>query len=162
MLRVQSHVNIIIFFRTANHGPSGSSSLPIGRNRACRNQARASSTSSAKCIKQKSSSVRTGPSQSTAGKNSHHQWSSTWPSTCKCVGSEMRRVFAVLAWAGPESSSLSVSFWRGWGMKVWWTSSRRSRCYGRSGQQWSRLKYVSQINVHKFKLICGSDHVWRV
>lgn len=60
-----SHVRM---FRTANRGPSGSSSSPIGRSKVCRNQVKASSTSSAKCIKRKSSSVRTDPSQSTAGK----------------------------------------------------------------------------------------------
>lgn len=34
----------------------------------------------------------------------------------------------MLEWGGPECSSPSASFWRGWGTRGWWTSSRRSRC----------------------------------
>lgn len=54
--------------RTDSHGPSGSSSSQTGQNKACQSQGKASSTSSAKCIKQKSSLVRMDPYRSTVGK----------------------------------------------------------------------------------------------
>ncbi len=55
-------------FRMDSHGPSGSSSSQTGQNKVCQNQGKASSTSSAKCIKQKSSLVRMDPYRSTVGK----------------------------------------------------------------------------------------------
>lgn len=53
--------------RTANPEQSGSFSSRIGQSRVCQNLVKASLISSVKCTKQKSSSVRMGRSQYTAG-----------------------------------------------------------------------------------------------
>lgn len=50
-----------------SRGQSGSSSSQTGRSRACLKRARASSTSSGRCTRPRSSSGRTGPSRCTAG-----------------------------------------------------------------------------------------------
>lgn len=55
--------------RTGSRGRYGSSSSPTGPNKECPSQGRASSTSSVKCIKPRSSSARTGPSRSTVGES---------------------------------------------------------------------------------------------
>ena len=62
-----SETQCICVSRTASLERSGSSTSPIGRSKACPSQARASSTSSARCIKPRSSSDRTDPLPSTAG-----------------------------------------------------------------------------------------------
>lgn len=50
-------------------------------------------------------------------------------------------VFAVLAWAGPESLSPLASSWKGCVMKAWLISSKRWRCSEHRGQLWSKLRW---------------------